>query len=292
MNVSQNITLACQGDGEVHLSGYFEPNSSLEDQMFGAAGGQGFSLDDDEEDEDEQEEITGDELKDLQKDAKNAVGKGAPSKEKGAKDVVGFQKGGDLDKSWKDAKKNAVKNAVNQDSSDDEDDSDDDEDSDEPVRPQSKEKQKSAITTAKQQPAAKAKKEAPKDKAKKEMPEEDDDDDSDDDFEVGSGSGEMDIEDIDLEAEEGEDDDDSDDDQPITSRQKAAKETKVEDDDDSEMEAVDKNIRKKSQELQKKHGAPKGKKAASDSDDDDSNDDDDSDDEGDQPSLQDLLAKA
>lgn len=67
--------------------------------MFGAAGGQGFSLDDDEEDEDEQDEITGDELKDLHKDAKKAVA----SKDKSAKDVVGFQKGGDLDKSWKDA---------------------------------------------------------------------------------------------------------------------------------------------------------------------------------------------
>ena len=49
LNVSQNITISCQGDGEVHLSGYFEPNNTIEDQMFGG-GGQGFSLDDDEED--------------------------------------------------------------------------------------------------------------------------------------------------------------------------------------------------------------------------------------------------
>lgn len=151
LNVSQNITLACQGNGEVHLSGYFEPNSSLEDQMFGAAGGQGFSLDDDEEDEDEQEEITGDELKDLHKDAKKMV----PSKEKGSsKDVVGFQKGGDLDKSWKDAKKNAIKNTVNEDSSDDDEDSDDEDEEEESdddvvVKPQSKEKSKTANVTAK-----------------------------------------------------------------------------------------------------------------------------------------------
>ena len=51
--MSQNITIACQGEGEVHLSGYFEPNSSIEDQMLGAAGAHGFGLDDDEEDEDE-----------------------------------------------------------------------------------------------------------------------------------------------------------------------------------------------------------------------------------------------
>jgi nucleophosmin 1 len=30
-NVSQNITLSCHGKNEVHLSGYFEPNNTMED---------------------------------------------------------------------------------------------------------------------------------------------------------------------------------------------------------------------------------------------------------------------
>jgi hypothetical protein len=34
-NVSQNITISCHGKNEVHLSGYFEPNNSLEDGMYG-----------------------------------------------------------------------------------------------------------------------------------------------------------------------------------------------------------------------------------------------------------------
>ena len=76
--------------------------------MLGAAGAHGFGLDDDEEDEDEQIEL--DEVNALKKDASKTVGKGAPEVKK-AKDVQGFQKGGDLEKSLKDAKKNAVKNA-------------------------------------------------------------------------------------------------------------------------------------------------------------------------------------
>lgn len=62
LNVSQNITISCHGSSEVHLSGYFEPNNSIEEQMFGAAGAQGFNIDDEEE-EDEQMEM--DELKGL-----------------------------------------------------------------------------------------------------------------------------------------------------------------------------------------------------------------------------------
>lgn len=46
LNVSQNITISCTGKNEVHLSGYFEPNNSLDDQMYGQ---------EDLEDEDEEE---------------------------------------------------------------------------------------------------------------------------------------------------------------------------------------------------------------------------------------------
>jgi len=31
LNVSQNITISCHGACEVHLSGYFEPNNSIEE---------------------------------------------------------------------------------------------------------------------------------------------------------------------------------------------------------------------------------------------------------------------
>ena len=73
LNINQNITIAMQGEGEVHLSGYFEPNNSLEDQMLGSGVG-GFGLDeDDEDDEDEQVEITDDEVKNLQKEAQMSV---------------------------------------------------------------------------------------------------------------------------------------------------------------------------------------------------------------------------
>lgn len=34
-NVSQNITITCHGKNEVHLSGYFEPNNSMEEGMYG-----------------------------------------------------------------------------------------------------------------------------------------------------------------------------------------------------------------------------------------------------------------
>ena len=34
-NVSQNITISTHGKNDVHLSGYFEPNNSMEDGMYG-----------------------------------------------------------------------------------------------------------------------------------------------------------------------------------------------------------------------------------------------------------------
>jgi nucleophosmin 1 len=46
LNVSQNITISVTGKNEVHLSGYFEPNNSLDDAMYG----QEMEEDDDEED--------------------------------------------------------------------------------------------------------------------------------------------------------------------------------------------------------------------------------------------------
>jgi len=76
INVSQNITIACQGEGEVHLSGYFEPNNSLDE--LGAGGIGGFPLDDDEDDDEEEEaeeqlDIPDDEVKTLKKDAAKAT---------------------------------------------------------------------------------------------------------------------------------------------------------------------------------------------------------------------------
>ena len=58
LNVSQNITISTQGKNEVHLSGYFEPGTSAEDQMMG--GLPEMEMDDDEDEEvdlsDEEEE--------------------------------------------------------------------------------------------------------------------------------------------------------------------------------------------------------------------------------------------
>ena len=62
----------------------------------------GFSLDDEEEGEDEQVELDG--LKALKQDASKAVGKLAEDK-KAPKDFEGFNTGGDLEKSLKDAKR-------------------------------------------------------------------------------------------------------------------------------------------------------------------------------------------
>jgi hypothetical protein len=50
LNISQNITISVMGKSDVHLSGYFEPNNSLEDQMYG---GMEDEMADDESGEDE-----------------------------------------------------------------------------------------------------------------------------------------------------------------------------------------------------------------------------------------------
>jgi nucleophosmin 1 len=103
LNISQNITLSVVGKNEVHLSGYFEPNNSVEDQLYGA--GMEDELDDDEEEEEEDVE---DKLF------------GAPS---GAKKASA---GENLDKSLKAARKNALKNTMNEDDDDSSDEEDDD----------------------------------------------------------------------------------------------------------------------------------------------------------------------
>lgn len=106
LNISQDITISCQGKNEVHLSGYFEPNSSMDDQMFP----EGVDLGE-EEDEDE---LSEDELEDLKADAVKESKKAATNGKKAAEGVEGFKKGGDLDKSLKAAKKNAIKNTLPQ----------------------------------------------------------------------------------------------------------------------------------------------------------------------------------
>lgn len=63
MNIQQNITISVSGKNEVHLSGYFEPNNSLEDQLYGAGG---LGEEDDESAEDDLE----DELAALKEDSK------------------------------------------------------------------------------------------------------------------------------------------------------------------------------------------------------------------------------
>ena len=52
-NVSQNITISCHGKNEVHLSGYFEPNSSLEDGMYGEEIDELEDMEDESESDDE-----------------------------------------------------------------------------------------------------------------------------------------------------------------------------------------------------------------------------------------------
>jgi len=81
LNISQNITLNLIGKNEVHLSGYFEPNNTMEDQLYGNG------MDEDDEDED----VSDDEI---------------------ARVIsVGDTKGA-LDQSLKAAKKNALKNTI------------------------------------------------------------------------------------------------------------------------------------------------------------------------------------
>jgi hypothetical protein len=121
LNISQDITISVKGKCEVHLSGYFEPNSSMDDQMMFP--NELNELEDDEEGEDEEEESDEDEkhLKNMKKIVNGKNG------EKG-KEVEGFKKGGDLDKSLKAANKNTMKNSMEAESdSDDDDDDDDDE---------------------------------------------------------------------------------------------------------------------------------------------------------------------
>ena len=48
-NVSQNITIQSHGKNDVHLSGYFEPNNSMEEGLYGD------ELDEDKDDLDEDE---------------------------------------------------------------------------------------------------------------------------------------------------------------------------------------------------------------------------------------------
>jgi len=104
LNVSQNITISCSGKNEVHLSGYFEPNNSLDDAMYGQE-----EMDDEDEDEDGIEGKLESDSEDSQEDKVMQV------KEKVSKDkkngVQGFEKGGDLEKSLKAAKENAKKNS-------------------------------------------------------------------------------------------------------------------------------------------------------------------------------------
>ena len=57
LNISQEITLNVIGKSEVHLSGYFEPNNSMDDQMFAG------DMDDD--DEGEEDELSDDDLEGL-----------------------------------------------------------------------------------------------------------------------------------------------------------------------------------------------------------------------------------
>ena len=106
LNISQNITISVTGKGEVHLSGYFESNQSIEEDYYGGAG---LGEEDEEEGENEMN------LEDDSSDDDEADKK---------KEIEGFKKGGDLDKSLKTAKKNAVKNTIPDDDEDDEDDSD------------------------------------------------------------------------------------------------------------------------------------------------------------------------
>jgi len=109
LNVSQNITIACTGKNEVHLSGYFEPNNSLDDAMYGQE-------EMDEDDEEAEEDVKGkleseseeEEEKPKAKVVKVVAEKPAAKKDK---EVQGFEKGGDLEKSLKAARENAKKNS-------------------------------------------------------------------------------------------------------------------------------------------------------------------------------------
>jgi hypothetical protein len=76
----------------VHLSGYFEPNNSLEEGMYGDE----MEDDDDEDDDDLADKLGSDSDEDDEIIAK-IKGK-SDSKKNGSKDIQGFDKGGDLEK--------------------------------------------------------------------------------------------------------------------------------------------------------------------------------------------------
>lgn len=54
LNISQDITISVKGKFEVHMSGYFEPNNSIEDQFYGNDLGE---LDDEEGEDESDEEV-------------------------------------------------------------------------------------------------------------------------------------------------------------------------------------------------------------------------------------------
>ena len=64
LNISQDITISVRGKNDVHLSGYFEPNNSLEEGMYP---NELADMEDDEEGEDEEEEDTIANLRNLKK---------------------------------------------------------------------------------------------------------------------------------------------------------------------------------------------------------------------------------
>ena len=109
------------------MSGYFEPNQSAEDGMFGAGGLNDYVDDEEEEEEEEESEDLSDDEK--KKPIAKEVVKSELKDNKKPKDVEGFEKGGDLDKSLKIAKKNAMKNSIPDDKEEeDEDEISEDED--------------------------------------------------------------------------------------------------------------------------------------------------------------------
>ena len=81
--------------------------------MFGA-GGLNDYVDDEEEEEEEEEES--EDLSDEENEKKKPAGKEVVKSDKKdikkPKDIEGFEKGGDLEKSLKIAKKNAMKNSI------------------------------------------------------------------------------------------------------------------------------------------------------------------------------------
>lgn len=98
----------------MHLSGYFEPGNHPEEGMFGPD--MDLAMDEGEEEELSDGEDDGEAEKAIEALKKRSLEK---------KGVVGFDKGGDVDKSLKAAKKNAKVNTVQEE--DDDDDSDEDE---------------------------------------------------------------------------------------------------------------------------------------------------------------------